>query len=167
MSSSTINIQVSIRVLNASRDINRTSRENWARQSIFSSTINIHFNIRVMNASKALASVKLYATIDIQLNIQCLARQSTFGMLQNVSEWIWANIEVENRHSVETNVYFVALQSTFRSAFQFWMLPKLSNWLLVNVELGDRHLAEHCNTHTGCVSNENALNNRRTRIQNR
>ena len=102
MSSSTINIRLKIECL--------------ARQSTFSSTFVLA--MRPNYWSRILAYVELdnrysaqhsmsSSTIDIRLNNECLARQSTFrspfelAMRPNFWSRILANVELDNRHSAQ------------------------------------------------------------------
>ena len=130
MSSSTINIQLNIRVSNEFELLKPNLGECWARQSTFGSTFELAMSPYFW--SRILANVELdsrhsaqhsmsSSTINIQLNIrvsnafellkpnlgECWARQSTFGstfeLAMSPSFWsrILANVELENRHSAQ------------------------------------------------------------------
>ena len=155
MSSSTIDIRLNIKCL--------------ARQSTFSSTFELA--MRPNFWSRILANVELdnrhsaqhsmsSSTIDIRLNIECLARQSTFSstfeltMRPNFWSRILANVELDNQHSaqhsmsswtidIRLNIECLARQSTFSSTFELAMRPNFWSRILANVELDNRHLAQH------------------------
>ena len=155
MSSSTIEIRPNIECL--------------ARQSTFSSTFELAMCPNFW--SRILANVELDTrhsaqhsmsslTIDIRLNIECLARQSTFSstfelaMRPNFWSRILANVELDNQHSaqhsmssstieIRPNIECLARQSTFSSTFELAMRRNFWSRILANVELDNRHSAQH------------------------
>ena len=128
------------RMLSQTIDI-RLNIQCLARQSTFGSTLNVqldnqhsaqHSSQQCVRTSEAESWRMLSQTINIQLNIQCLARQSTFGSTFNV--------QLDNRHSaqhsmssqtidIRLNIQCLARQSTFSSTF--------------NVQLDNQHSAQH------------------------
>ena len=116
-------------------------------------------NVELDNRHSAQHSMSS-STIDIWLNIECLARKSTFSstfelaMSLNLWSRILANVELDNQHSaqhsmssstidIRLNIECLARQSPFSSTFELAMSPNLWSRILANVELDNRHSAQH------------------------
>ena len=140
-----------------------------ARQSTFISTFELAMrpnfwspilaNVELDNRHSAQHSMSS-STIDIHLNIQCLARQSTFSstIILAMSPTFWsrilANVELDNRHSaqhsmssstidIRLNIECLVRQSTFISTFELAMSPYFWSRILSNIEIDNRHSAQH------------------------
>ena len=116
-------------------------------------------NVELDNRHSAQHSMSS-STIDIRLNIECLARQSTFSSTFEIamSSKFWsrilANVELDNRHSAQHSMSSstINIQLNIRVSNESELLkPNLGKWRArqstfgstFNVLLDNRHSAQH------------------------